>query len=126
MIIAIVILVVTEEGHFVTIGFWTSTMSPFTRYPLFLMGCYAGELCVRYSGDKVFPVELWPRSIIFGCCCCKPKPFASKEAETKWWSTQATVVSILLLVATIGLGILDKVFKILADNEAGLLGAIWF
>lgn len=119
-----VVAVVLENPKLGTLGFLVGTMSPFTRYPLFLMGMYAGELCQR-SSEKNFPIELWPKSIIMGYCCCKNKPFESAEAEAKYWQRQATSISIVLLVITLLFSVFDKVLKV-SGWSLGLLAGVWW
>ena len=53
-------------------AFCGATMNPIVRYPVFLMGMYAGELCHRNILIKQLP---WPKSYFWilpiSSCCCK-------------------------------------------------------
>lgn len=58
-------------------AFAAATMHPITRYPLFLMGSYAGELLKRASADPTLKLSaLWPQKLLLfpcsACCCARP------------------------------------------------------
>lgn len=68
------ILLLIFFGTVSTIGFWpafaSATMNPLTRYPIFLMGVYAGVLCCRHPCGPL----PWPTSTGLGflpCYCGK-------------------------------------------------------
>lgn len=116
-------MVLTENDAWFAIGFWTGTMNPFSRYPLFLLGVYAGELCMRYH-DKPFPLHLWRK---FQCCgCCKEKQPTSLEEDQKYWGKRTNTISIFLLVITLVISVIDFLLKKVVKFEIGLLQSIWW
>lgn len=111
------------------LGFWpafaAATMNPVTRYPLFLMGVYAGELCVRARRHQTPLQPLWPVGMFFPARaqdCCKTQQLIVPDvinADEAFWASRAVTQSILLLVITLAVAILD--FGV----GVGILGAVW-
>jgi len=112
----------------IPLGFWpafaAATMNPILRIPLFLMGVFAGELCVRYpSEDAPLP---WNDGVLFLCPCCNGNNNISQTAveddQIKWSRTiiqQAT----FLLVITLAVFIIDTGVRMMGGG--GVLGAVW-
>lgn len=71
------------------LGFWpafaAATMNPISRFPLFLMGVYAGELRVRAARKQISLLSAWPRalwSFFPGTCAfCSPSSTLSPPAQ---------------------------------------------
>lgn len=74
------------------VGFWpafaTATMNPITRLPLFLMGMYAGVLCLRHPAATSGTLP-WPR--VF----CMVVPVAGAKPEGPHWHRDLQAASAL-------------------------------
>jgi len=119
-------------------------MNPISRIPLFLLGMYAGELCLRHSED-LLP---WPSALFRffpSCfCCCNnftnsnirnaiPNPKERNTDETRptydvmdraIWSYRATYQSSALLILTLfvwGMDTLDRYYS----GGGGIKGGVW-
>ena len=110
-------------------GYWpafaAATMNPLSRYPLFLMGVYAGEMCLRYPSS---PLPLWPKAFrFFPCmqCLLRFDSPASDRDDVAHWSSVATRQSIVILVSTLVVSAADAVSRYVGGAE-GIAGAIWF
>eukprot|EP01041_Mallomonas_annulata_P007649 gene7649-15657_t len=94
------------------LGFWPayalSAMNPFTRFPLFLMGTYAGELTIRWQQGQ--EITWLPSFLLFF-------PYTLKSSTTnninynssKLWSSKATKLSLLLLISTLLVTLQDSI-----------------
>lgn len=113
-------------------GFWpafaAATMHPLVRYPLFLMGAFAGELCRRREGLPL----LWPNSglgFFPACCCCKVEydgNLASNNAS-EIWSNRCLRACQLFLIATASISFVDALVRYQSgDVDATILGAWWY
>lgn len=117
---------------FVT-GFWpafaAATMHPLVRYPVFLMGALAGELCRRRASHSL----LWPNAglnFFPPCCCCKVEydtALANEGPTGSPWSTRCWNVSVLFLVVTLSVSFVDAVIRYQSgDVDSTILGAWWY
>lgn len=115
------------------IGFWgsfsTASMNPITRFPLFLMGMYAGILVLRYpDNNQAMPwpsatLRFFPYSNIDGYRRCGICANTASSAED--WGNIANRQSITLLVLTLLVGVGDTVLKALTSRGESLMGAVW-
>lgn len=115
-------------------GFWpafaASTMQPLVRYPLFLMGAFAGELCRRRQGQPL----LWPNSglgFFPACCCCKVEydtALATAEGcASDAWSKRCWNACLLLVAVTLSITFVDATVRYQGGNvDASILGAWWY
>lgn len=132
------------------LGFWpafaAATMNPISRFPLFLMGVYAGELRMRAARKQISLLSSWPRAIFSffpgTCACCSPSSTLSAppaqlssmlllqnadsdiennhgDVEQALWTGKALWLGLGLLALTLSVS--------LANSLAGtnILGAIW-
>eukprot|EP00455_Lapot_gusevi_P019571 TRINITY_DN2090_c0_g1_i1.p1 TRINITY_DN2090_c0_g1~~TRINITY_DN2090_c0_g1_i1.p1 ORF type:complete len:467 (+),score=112.92 TRINITY_DN2090_c0_g1_i1:96-1496(+) len=128
-----------------SLGFWpafaTATMNPLTRFPVFLMGVYAGVLCSRHPDPSTSTLP-WPNTSLALFPHSKPNE-ASQTAqatlllgdessssecvsqESLKWAATADFYSIFLLALTLGVSTLDALARKLAASP-GVLGAVWF
>jgi peptidoglycan/LPS O-acetylase OafA/YrhL len=117
------------------LGFWpafaAATMQPLVRYPLFLMGAFAGELCRRRRGQPL----LWPSSgLLFfpSCCCCKVEYEAAlltEETASHHWSKRSFNSSALFVATTLAVALVDAVarYGVGGDRDSGsILGGWWY
>ena len=98
-------------------------MHPFSRYPVFLMGMCAGELCSRFDDQSHLP---WPTSAIGffpSCCCCAVRPHS--ELKPDFWGQRIISSTILLLGATGGVFVIDTIVRYQGGSSSGILGAVW-
>ena len=109
-------------------AFFMSTCNPWTRYPVFHMGIYAAELCLR-AKDR--PLK-WPS--IFLCffptsCCCQLDYFTAErneEAEKRFWTKTADWNSAFLLLFTLSVTIGDAIYRYVpAQSLHTIFGGLW-
>ena len=111
------------------LGFWpafaASTMNPLSRLPVFLMGAYAGELCVRSKDGEPLP---WPPSLCLILPYGTPRPSDTdahrSTTDSAYWTGRATRQSLLLLTATIAVSMLDAAVR-LGLGGGSVLGCVW-
>jgi hypothetical protein len=127
------------------LGFWPAfcagTMNPFTRYPLFLMGAYAGELCSRQVDNVLY----FPASSVFTlflprCCCGIPLSYGTtssvqiddsvvtnaKTENNEYWTKQVDSVGFSYLFYTLLISLIDGIVRYALNIEGGILGSVWF
>lgn len=116
---------------FITIiflGFWPafalSTMNPITRYPLFLMGVYAGEISLRDGRNSSLSSSMLLLFPLSQCCCSGTESTGTVDRRY-YWSRRATIQGISLLILTLIVTGLDAFVKF-TKSSTGLLGEIWF
>jgi len=111
------------------IAFWLATANPITRFPLFLMGMYAGLLSHRHpvttteAEEDPFP---WPKSFLgllpyFNPCTTLP----ATRSNTSW-ARIANFQSIWLLTLTLAVFAGDTALKVRTGYHGVLLGPVWF
>eukprot|EP01041_Mallomonas_annulata_P002572 gene2572-5021_t len=114
-------------------GFWPAfalaTMNPFTRFPLFLMGAYAGELTIRIQRGETFQ---WSNSFLlffpyYCTCCCQNEERIARinYNDQKVWTQRATTLSLTLLVVTLLVAVCDGISRYVGGSD-GILGCVWF
>lgn len=117
----------------VVVGFWpafaAATMQPIVRYPVFLMGACAGELCRRRRGLAL----IWPNSglgFFPACCCCRVEYDVALEATaaaTGAWSARCWTASMLFALVTASVASVDAVVRYQGrDTSSGILGGWWY
>jgi peptidoglycan/LPS O-acetylase OafA/YrhL len=114
-------------GVMISWDFWpafaTATMNPLTRFPIFLMGLYAGVLCTRHA-DTPLP---WPSSLLRffpHCCSYAHRIEDTAESDRFLWTNVATRQAITLLLLTLTVFVLDTLDRVFA-NGSGIVGAVW-
>jgi len=107
-------------------AFSLATMLPWTRYPCFLMGVYAGELCLRTTDSAL----LWPQAVFWffplwgsGNSARWLPQDKTRSADKSYWAEIADVSSLVLLVITaLTIGV-DSYFYF--ARGFGGLGGLW-
>jgi peptidoglycan/LPS O-acetylase OafA/YrhL len=114
---------------FLTAGYDTAfamaTMVPWCRYPCFLMGVYAGELCLRHA-DEEGDAMPWPRGFFFFfplTCKIHPANGAPGVVQSVRWAFLANVYSIFALVFTVLVAVANGIG--LQNGIASILGGLW-
>jgi peptidoglycan/LPS O-acetylase OafA/YrhL len=127
-------------------AFAAATMHPITRYPLFLMGIYAGELLKRASTDPTLKLSaLWPQKLLLfpcsACCCARPpsSTFGGTNGggsyrasmdddelakDKQFWTRSANWASGWLFLLTLLVFAADT--AVAAVGGGGINGAVWF
>jgi peptidoglycan/LPS O-acetylase OafA/YrhL len=121
------------------LGFWpafaASTMQPFFRYPLFLMGVYAGELSFRNLNAPSIP---WPKSFLCLYPSCRCIAAAREEhqqgghsllpdgpgSDVAYWSRVATSQAACLLILTLSVALVGIIVRHLGHSD-GIFGEVW-
>lgn len=105
------------------LGFWPAfaavTMNPASRFPLFLMGVYAGELCRRGEAGAV-----WPRGLFFPCVSSSSSSLTPLDEEG--WTARAFWQATGLLCLTLLVAGADKAARVSGLSSVGIVGAVWF
>ena len=106
-------------------AFALSTMVPWVRYPCFLMGVYAGELCLRHSDGpgKDEAMMPWPYGIMFffpTTCAVRAPTALSQPAR---WAAVADEYSAFALLATLFVALGNGVGMVY--GIANVLGGFW-
>lgn len=129
------------------LGFWpafaAATMNPIVRYPLFLMGVYAAELCLRFPMNAENPVtrngvtltQLLPAAnmMLFpggdnNYDCFGARRMVNVAACTEspeYWSGIAYSHSFRLLILTMSVSVMDALVRYVGGVQTGILGAVW-
>lgn len=102
------------------LAFAIATMHPLSRFPLFLMGAYAGILCHRHA-NKPMP---WIQSISVLFPLKLVNNVEESNSITDYWANISTRSSILILILTLIVTIADILVKILVPM-GGILGQVW-
>ena len=143
--IQMIILFVTFYTLLPYLGFWPafcfSTMNPLSRYPLFLMGVYGGEILYRVSKDKIDLLEIWPKSFLGSCfSSCydninlntgnnRYEPGIDSphnNVRETYWTRRAHRLAFGLLFVFISLATFDRIVKNLTGDSSATIGAfIW-
>lgn len=124
MILALVIFLLLAPLTSDARGFQASTMSPISRFPLFLMGVYAGLLCLRHP-TKHLP---WPTTILgllpkWGQSGMGEKGQEGDEEEEARWATMADQQSLLVVTMILVVAGADTYLRITSGRS--LSGPLW-
>jgi peptidoglycan/LPS O-acetylase OafA/YrhL len=107
------------------IVFAVTTMNPWTRYPIFQMGIYAAELCLRHEDKPI----IWPSSVLFffplySCCGAYDRPAAvDLKSEAPYWSRVADVNSLFILCFTLSITVIETCVHYTVS--ATIFGSLW-
>jgi len=134
------------------LGFWEafcfSTMNPVSRYPLFLMGVYAGELVYRSSKGLLVLSDYWPKSFLglpyyCGSSCCSRDRAIDKEAsfnnneavvdsaevesaEGARWTSKANLLAFGLTFIFLAVTTIDRIVKNISNDPAATISPyVW-
>lgn len=132
--IQLVVLFVVFFTLIASLGFWpafcAATMNPISRYSVFLMGVYAGELSNRRTDDSGIP--LWPESFAYliplfpGKYFCSNQTLPSNsEDQLSFWKNKAVKQSSFLLIATLLVSVLGIINKVIGTGGS-ILGGVWY
>jgi peptidoglycan/LPS O-acetylase OafA/YrhL len=108
------------------LGFWpafcAATMNPIFRFPLFLMGIFAGELRVRGAENTVPSLRsVWPRSLLYALPhVCNIDGTWEQEEEQIRWTLRAKWLAFFLFSSTM---IVAGANSLAGTN---IFGALWF
>lgn len=108
-------------------AFVFSTTTPWTRFPVFEMGVYAAELCMR-ARDR--PLH-WPGGFLLVFPSSKVSTIAgideadADDADKKRWIQQADDSSWSLLVLTLSVAFGDLLLRLIFLRPGRLMGGLW-
>jgi peptidoglycan/LPS O-acetylase OafA/YrhL len=138
-------------------GFWpafaTATMNPVFRMPVFVMGCYAGLLCLQHEHTPLvwLPYVSFGRGLQLPCpsmCCvvdknnrchacytricrsgisCHPSEVVREpdlSADRAWWRTTTDRRVKLLIAVTFLTAVVDTIVRYTVHSP-GIVGAVW-
>lgn len=157
-VIQATLVIVIFFALFARMGFWpafcAATMNPISRFPLFLMGLYAGELLSRASKDSTFNLSaVWPKSYggqPYPCALnsCEERVAPAKGSRSmhrkvtapsadgtvpppvgptfgrQYWTKKANMLSGYLCAVTLSVAILDRFYRTYTGG-ASILGMVW-
>jgi peptidoglycan/LPS O-acetylase OafA/YrhL len=117
-----------------TVGYWpafaAATMNPLSRYPVFLMGVYAGELSRRISLEESYD---WPSSLFswFPSCCFDATSLSSYRTkpatgEVSYWKSRVDSLALSLLYVTLAVCFSDALVRYLGGASDGFFGGVWY
>lgn len=118
----ILVLIVFIPVVFVNydLAFALSTMHPLTRFPLFLIGAYAGILCYRHHNQNL----PWIRSFLWVFPGSLTADVEASNKIAEYWSRSCTQHSIFILFFTIIVTIIDILVQLYA-GMGSILGQVW-
>jgi peptidoglycan/LPS O-acetylase OafA/YrhL len=103
-------------------SFAISTMTPWTRFPVFLMGVYAGECCLRHEDIAMS----WPKSVLLlfpYVSDATPEEVFSLEDDQSYWGRVADVRSAFILWLTFCTIVSDGIYLLSMDGT--VYGGLW-
>ena len=116
-------------------AFAISTMNPWTRYPVFLMGVYAGELCQRHpttqpsqSTDPLPPgisPMPWPSTVLLFFPCRCGGGGSHTPPPKKNWIQVADNSSMTLLCVTLLVATADAIYAFCFSEGGNIGGGLW-
>ena len=113
--------------------FFMSTCNPWTRYPVFQMGVYAAELCVR-ARDRSMEWPAVPFFFPFSFCAQQNSGYCSErgsDEEQMLWARSADAKALFLLLFTLLVAFVDAVYRYasvnhpLLSSNPSIDGAVW-
>jgi len=125
LMLAVFVPILYITGNYQT-AFFPSTMLPWNRWPVFLMGIYAGELCLRHQDTALD----WPPSIAyffpyFGRVAnSEAVLLTSIDDDAARWARIADTTSAVILAVTM-LTIIGDGISIFALGGSNICGGFW-